>query len=406
MGDVLRSRWHINPGLYCGRPYHLCFFAPGNKSIPHKVNARHLSGHGDAHCYRDSSLVHLRALPALAAYCPSQFDQLYLDVHAVTIENKIQVSALHTTSSSISLALLRVTALLFFIVLCGVSVSVGAAPQIITMEDRAASVRFDAAQEAAAKEVLRLYPTVRSDLGRLIPWPVDFSPTFVLLKEGALEEMAETRLVAAVAIPERDLVLLDVSKMSRHALVLETTMKHELCHLLLHHYIRKSALPKWLDEGVCQWVSNGMAEIIMDRKVSFLNEAVLAGRLLSLQQLSECFPSDDRSLLLAYEQSQSIVTYMSQKYGTEKLLLILNRLRDGKTLQEAVAESLGIAIPELEGNWQRSLKKEWTFLLFVSIHLYEILFFVAALLTVAGVVRLIRRRKGRLKRDEEEPDEE
>jgi hypothetical protein len=41
----------------------------------------------------------------------------------------------------------------------------------------------------------------------------------------------------------------------------------------------------------------------------------------------------------------------------------------------------------------------------VSIHIYEILFFAAALLTVAGSIRLIRRRKSRSTR-EEEIDEE
>jgi hypothetical protein len=296
----------------------------------------------------------------------------------------------------------RVTAFLLFIILCSVSMSAGDASQSLIIQDQSATVRFDAAQEAAAKEVLRVYPTVRSDLGRLIPWPIEFSPTFVLLKEGELEKMTETRLVAAVAIPRRNLVLLDLSKMSRHAFVLETTMKHELCHLLLHHYIKEDALPKWLDEGVCQWVSNGMAEIIMDRKVSFLNEAVLAGKIVPLQQLSGHFPGDDRSLMLAYEQSQSIVTYISQKYRAERLLLILNQLRDGKALQEATRQSLGISVSELESNWQRSLKKEQTWLLYVSIHLYEILFFAAALLTVGGFVRLIRRRKGASKRAEEE----
>ena len=289
-------------------------------------------------------------------------------------------------------------------VLCSVSVSVvDAAPSLI-MQGRIASVRFDASQEAAAKEVLSLYPTVRSDLERVIPWPVEFSPTFVLLTEGELEEMAGTRLVAAIAIPRRNLVLLDLSKMSKHAFVLETTMKHELCHLLLHHYINEDALPKWLDEGVCQWVSSGVAEIIMERKASSLDEAVLAGKIMPLRQLSEHFPGDDRSLILAYEQSESVVTHISQKYGTEKLLLVLNRLHDGKALQEAVKESLGIGFPELESNWQRSLKKEHTWLLYVSIHLYEILFFVAALLTVGGFIRLIRRRRARSRREEEEAE--
>ncbi len=292
-----------------------------------------------------------------------------------------------------SLVATRKTALLLFVLLLFAAVKPVHGSQSLVMRSETASVRFDAAQEAAAGEVLRLYPTVQSDLRSLIPWPVEFSPTFVLLKEGQLEKMAGTELVAALAIPERDLILLDLSKMYKHAFVLETTMKHELCHLLLHHHIRKTELPRWLDEGVCQWVTNGMAEIVVDRKVSFLNEAVLSGRVLSLRELSEHFPGGDRSLILAYEQSQSVVTYISQRYGTDKLLQVLNRLRDGVPLPEAVSETLGIAIPELEGSWQRSLKKEQTWLLYVSVHLYEILFFAAALLTMAGAYRLIRRRK-------------
>ena len=288
----------------------------------------------------------------------------------------------------------HVTALVLLVILFLVSVTTMDASQSLVLESGAASVRFDPPQEAAAREVLRLYPIVQSDLERAIPWPIEFSPTFVLLTEGGLEKIAESRLVAALAIPQRNLVLLDLSKMSKHAFVLETTMKHELCHLLLHHYINEGALPKWLDEGVCQWVSNGVVEIIMERKASSLDAAVLAGQIVPLWQLSEHFPGEDRSLLLAYEQSQSIVTYISQKYGTGKLLLVLNQLRDGKTFQEAVKESLGIGFKELESNWQRSLKKEHTWLLYVSMHLYEILFFTAALLTVGGFIRLIRRRKG------------
>jgi hypothetical protein len=293
---------------------------------------------------------------------------------------------------------------LFFVILFFAAVTAVDASQWLIMEGDSASVRFDPSQEAAAREVLRLYPVVLTDLERVIPWPIDFSPTFVLLTEGRLEKVAESRLVAALAIPGRNLVLLDLSKMSKHAFVLETTMKHELCHLLLHHYIKEDALPKWLDEGVCQWVSNGMAEIIMERKVSSLDAAVLAGQIIPLWHLSEHFPGDDRSLILAYEQSQSIVTYISQKYGSGKLLSVLNQLRDGKAFQEAVKESLGVGFPELESDWRRSLKKEHTWLLYVSMHVYEILFFAAALLTVGGFIRLLRRKKGasRIEKGEEE----
>jgi len=270
------------------------------------------------------------------------------------------------------------------------------------MQEEGVLVRYDAPQEAAAREVLRLYPEVRTELQKIIGWPVEFSPTFVLLTEGVLEKMTESPLVTALAVPHRNLILLDVSKMSRHAFVLETTMKHELCHLLLHQYIPENELPKWLDEGVCQWVSNGIAEIIMEKKVSILDQAALSGGLLPLSRLTGHFPPEDRSLLLAYEQSQSVVTYISEKYGADKVLLLLNQLRRGSTLSVAMDESLGISVAELEVAWQRSLRKRETWLLYVSTHLYEILFFAAALLTVAGFVRSLWRRKWRYEDKEED----
>jgi len=313
------------------------------------------------------------------------------------------VNAPYLKSLTILPARVRITALLFFVTLFFAALADADASQSLIIQGDAASVRFDASQEAAAREVLSLYPSVRSNLERVIPWPIDFSPTFVLLAEGELEKMAESNLVAALAIPRHNLVLLDLSKMSKHAFVLETTMKHELCHLLLHHYINEDALPKWFDEGMCQWASNGMADIIMERKASYLDAAVLAGQVAPLWQLNNRFPGEDRSLMLAYEQSLSMVTFISQKYGTGKLLSVLNQLRNGEPFQEAVKGSLGIGLPELENNWQRSLRKEHTWLLYVSMHLYEILFFVAALLTVGGFIRLICRRRAasRLENKEE-----
>jgi len=311
------------------------------------------------------------------------------------------VNRSHAAPSSITLHLAHSAALAVFVLLVLAAPQVGHASQTLTIKDGPAAVRFDESQEAAATEVLRLFPRVQSDLRKLLPWPMDFNTNFVLLKEGVLERMTGTGLVVALAIPERNLVLLDLSKMARHAFVLESTMKHELCHLLLHHHIRNDLLPKWLDEGVCQWASNGMAEIIMDRKISFLEEAVLTGRLFSFSDLTGQFPGDERGLMLAYEQSQSIVNYMSQVYGNEKLLLVLNQLHDGKALPEAVRAVLGVTTADLETGWQRSLKREHTWLTYVSVHIYEILFFVAALLTVAGFVRMIVRRKRRSTEEDE-----
>ena len=312
------------------------------------------------------------------------------------------------TKSPLPRCLLRCGTILAFMLFFFATRQPGHAAPNLSMQAGPATVRFDTSQEAAAAEVLRLVPAVQADLQKLIPWTVDFQTTFVLLKEGELENMAGTGLIVAIAVPQQHLILLDLSKMARHAFVLETTMKHELCHLLLHHHIRDELLPRWLDEGVCQWASNGIAEIIMDRKVSVLEEALLAGRLLPFQDLTGHFPGDERGLLLAYEQSQSMVSYMSTAYGNERLLLVLNQLRDGNPFPNAIRVALGTGTSDLEAGWQHSLKREHTWMTYVSIHIYEILFFVAALLAVAGSVRLlVRRKKQRSEEDEaRDPDNE
>ncbi len=299
------------------------------------------------------------------------------------------------TGSPLRIAVLLCSLLIFF-------TAPGSVLQALVLQGDDVSVRYAAPQETAAKEVVRLYPAVQRELRRALPWPIDFSTTFLLLTEGQLERIAESRLVAALALPGRNLVLLDMSKMSKHAFVLETTMKHELCHLLLHRYIQQDHLPKWLDEGVCQWVSSGLAEIVMEGKGSSLEEAVLAGRLLPLNQLVDHFPSEDRLMKLAYEQSESVVKYTSETYGSDKLIQLLDQLRRGKPFESSVKESLGVDFAELESNWQRSLKKQQTWFLYVSIHLYEIIFLAAALLTVGGFFRMIYLRKKRCNDEAEE----
>jgi len=272
----------------------------------------------------------------------------------------------------------------------------------LVLQESTVSVRYDEGQEAAAQEVVRLHGVAQAGLQKLIPWPIGFHTTYVLLTEGGLEQMAGTRRIVALAIPAQNLILLDLSKMARHTFVLETTMKHELCHLLLHSYIHGTLLPKWLDEGVCQWASNGMAEIIMEPKSSSLEDAVLAGRLLPLASLTSRFPAEDRLLSLAYEQSESVVKYIEREYGTGKILALLDALTQGRPLDDAVQQIFSTSLAALEDGWRRSLAAEHTWVTYFSIHIYETLFFVAALLAVIGCVKLIvRRKRRRLEEDEE-----
>ena len=90
-------------------------------------------------------------------------------------------------------------------------------------------------------------------------------------------------------MPARDLIVIDYSRMNRVPFDLEDTLRHELSHILLHQEIDVSSLPKWLDEGVAQWASGGMADILRTGEKDLLQRAVLSHRLIALDNLRQHF---------------------------------------------------------------------------------------------------------------------
>jgi hypothetical protein len=50
--------------------------------------------------------------------------------------------------------------------------------------------------------------------------------------------------------------------MKTYPFTLTVTLKHELCHLFLHYLIGGGELPRWFNEGIAQWTSGGIAELM------------------------------------------------------------------------------------------------------------------------------------------------
>jgi hypothetical protein len=277
------------------------------------------------------------------------------------------------------------------------------AAQRSTLRDREVIVLFDEPLRVAAEEAATLYPILKKELEKRLTRQVNFRPTVLLVKESeTFQRMAGTNLIVAFAVPERNLMVIDYSKTRTDPFTIETTMKHELCHLLLHNNIKEENLPRWLDEGICQWVSDGIAEIIMTQKRSVLDEAVLSGRYISIRALTGRFPRDKRYLVLAYEESKSLVEYMIGAFGEEAVLSVLKYLEDGVEVEVAIIRALSISLDELESRWLQHLKRRITWVPYLINHLYEILFFVAAMAMIYGFVR--RLMKKRAYKDEEEED--
>jgi hypothetical protein len=281
--------------------------------------------------------------------------------------------------------------------------TVVAQTQILQNDDIA--VVYEPPLKAAAGEVLRMYPVLRQELEGLFGWHLNAGAQVVLVKTNqTFQNLARNNLIVAFAVPDKNLIVIDYSRMSTRPFNLSITLKHEMCHLLLHEHINSGNLAKWVDEGVCQWASDGIGEILMDQNGSGLDAAIMAGQTLRLSRLAETFPGDTRSLTLAYEESKSVVAFIDRQFGKQALLNILSDLKNGKTIETASMQNLSITISELENQWLTEIERTPRWLVYLADNLYGILFFLAALLTVCGF--LLRLKRKRRWEDEQEEDDE
>jgi hypothetical protein len=265
-------------------------------------------------------------------------------------------------------------------------------------------VVYEPPLKAAAGEVLRIFPLLRQDLEDIFRWRLNTRPRVVLVKTNqTFQKIAGNNLIVAFAVPDKKLIVIDYSRMSTRPFSLSITLKHEMCHLLLHDHINSGNFAKGLDEGVCQWVSDGIGEILIDKSWSGLDAAILAGHTLRLSRLAETFPVNRVSLMLAYEQSKSVVAFIDRKYGKQAILNILSDLKDGESLETASMQSLSISINELERQWLTDMERTPRWLIYLANNLYGILFFLAAVLTIFGFI-MQRIRKRRWEDEQEEED--
>jgi uncharacterized protein YqgQ len=255
------------------------------------------------------------------------------------------------------------------------------------------TVLFEKPLRNVAEEVEKLYPVVKEELVDKLKWDVDFRPEVVLVKDkDVMMRMTGGDLIVAFAMPDRNLIVLDTSRVYTKPFTLEATLKHELCHLLLHSNIESEKLPRWLDEGVCQWASGGVAELMANDGDKALAKATISDRLISLENLRS-FPRDDKSLLLAYEESKSLVEYIVNEYGEQGILQILRYLKVGYSTDDAIRKSLSVVTPELEMKWVAYLKRKYTWFSYLSHNLYTILFFLAALVTMYGFLMILKKKR-------------
>ncbi|MDP4726247.1 MAG: peptidase MA family metallohydrolase [Desulfobacterales bacterium] len=249
-------------------------------------------------------------------------------------------------------------------------------------------IQYEIPLKGAAEDLAATFPAVEAELVDLFGWHLSQRPTVMLIQNGEMfRRLADHPLIIAYAVPSEGLIVLDFGKLAGRPAQFRSVLKHEVVHLFLNVNRGNATLPKWLEEGVAQWASEGVADLLEQPQPSLLEDAILSGDLIPLSALRDRFPSDNRRLLLAYEESRRVVSYIAETHGRSTLIEILADIQRGSDVDAAFYRGLTAFPWEIERQWIARQNRGTVWLTYLAGHIYQFLFFLGALLTVAGFVR-------------------
>ncbi len=254
-----------------------------------------------------------------------------------------------------------------------------------------------------AAQIAAMSPSIIDSLESRLGLTFNLRPTVVPAPDRAtFRRLGGREWFTAFALPRKQLVVLDLSRLDKRSGDLYATLKHEFAHLALHGAIDRRRLPRWLDEGTAQWASDGLSEYLPTEQRSLLPQAAAAGRLFYLDELSDAFPQESQGLQLAYEQSRSFVNYLVRRFGDDALRQLLQSLASGTSPRQAFEEALGVELEGVEDEWRAGLHSPGSWVANLAGHAYGLLFFAAALATVWAYLRFrLRKRNYRAGEDDD-----
>ena len=260
-------------------------------------------------------------------------------------------------------------------------------------ENKNVKMVFPPKLTSVSLKTVELVPEIGSDLERTFSWSFYLKPTVVLMNNPErFRRIVSSPLVVGFAVPQKHLVIIDYTKILNN-LKLYEILKHELCHLLLHEHLNQVFIPRWFDEGIAQWVSGGVMDILHDQKNALLPKAAFSDHLIPLGALNEGFPENSNGLRLAYEESKNFIDYLINSHGKKKFFEILHLMKEGTPLRKAFFEALGAPLYKIEKEWLASLKSNINWFAYMSYYLYEILFALGGLILFYAFIKLWRKKR-------------
>ncbi len=153
------------------------------------------------------------------------------------------------------------------------------------------------------------------------------------------------------AYPDFDAIVIGIAP--RDVAWGENAVAHEIGHLVVHQLSDNPFifLPIWLNEGLAM---TAQPNIERDSVQALLN-ARDEGTLQSVRSLSSPFSADSTTVTLSYAQSWSVVQYLSQEYGQDRINQMLRRFSQGIGYDALLLEVYGFDRDELDRRWRAAV---------------------------------------------------
>ncbi len=145
-------------------------------------------------------------------------------------------------------------------------------------------------------------------------------------------------------------VLVPASPRPDQRTLLERALPHEITHVMLAQRMgdRYENIPTWLNEGLAT-----MEEMApRPEYAAALEQAAQEENLIPLSSLCAAFPDDPDRALLAYAESQSLVRYLRNIYGSGAIVALLDAYQEGADCKGGIQRVLRRSIDQLDAEWR------------------------------------------------------
>jgi len=193
---------------------------------------------------------------------------------------------------------------------------------------------------------------------------------------------------AGVAFPADGMIVLPAYASRRGPVHgLHQVLRHELAHVALQRYLGPLQVPHWFTEGYATWAAGQL-----DTEAGWLLRlAFLTGRAPPLDSLALSWPARTTDARVAYLLSASVIRYLYDNGGDRSMRLFLERWRDDGRLEQALFDTYGLGLAQLEKYWSRDVRRRYGWLTFAAQSV--VIWMVVAFAVVALFV--VRRRRDR-----------